>query len=415
MDNLAPKVSGDRTIWVVTIILSVISLLVVYSASGSLAFASRGGSAEYYLLKHGLITLAGLALMYVVHKIPYRRFANLSLYVLLLAIILLVFTLFSDTSINEAKRWIKIPFIGLTFQTSELAKVALIAYVARELHRRQDMLRSFKNGFVYVLWPVIVVALLILPGNFSTSALILLVSFMMFMVGRVYWKHLLALMVAGIILMTSVIVIGKNFPKVFPRAATWNERIMGFLEPKPQDVAARLADPDDFQQEQARIAIANGGLLGLGPGKSIQRNFLPSAYSDFIFAIFIEEYGLLGGIILVLLYLILLYRGIAIAVRSNTVFSSLLAFGITFSIMVNAYVNMAVAVGIGPVTGQTLPLMSMGGTSVWFTCLMLGMLQSVARGGEAPETLSPTDETSADEESNPPVALDAENLKPEAV
>jgi cell division protein FtsW len=212
--------------------------------------------------------------------------------------------------------------------------------------------------------------------------------------------------------MGSVIFVGKNFPKVFPRAATWNERIMGRLEQKPEDVAARLADPDDFQQEQARIAIANGGLLGRGPGKSIQRNFLPSAFSDFIFAIFIEEYGLIGGSILLLLYLILLYRGIAIALRSNTIFSSLLAFGITFSILVNAYVNMMVALGIGPVTGQTLPLMSMGGTSLLFTCVMLGMLQSVARGGDAPDTIeAPEEETGETEDLVP----NPENPKSEPV
>ncbi|MEJ5303881.1 MAG: FtsW/RodA/SpoVE family cell cycle protein [Bacteroidales bacterium] len=413
MKTPAINFSGDRTIWIVTVMLSIISLLVVYSASYSLAFNSKGSSAEYYLFKHAFITLAGLGLMYWVHKIPYRKFATAALYLLFFAILFLVFLMFfSSTSINEAKRWIKIPLLGLTFQPSELAKLAIITYVAREMHRRQAILYSFKEGFIHVLWPVVLVVLLILPSNFSTAALIMFVCFMMFLVGGAHWKHLTLLFLGGILLMGSVIFVGKNFPKVFPRAATWNERIMGRLEQKPEDVAARLADPDDFQQEQARIAIANGGLLGRGPGKSIQRNFLPSAFSDFIFAIFIEEYGLIGGSILLLLYLILLYRGIAIALRSNTIFSSLLAFGITFSILVNAYVNMMVALGIGPVTGQTLPLMSMGGTSLLFTCVMLGMLQSVARGGDAPDTIeAPEEETGETEDLVP----NPENPKSEPV
>ncbi len=413
MTKPAIKVSGDRGIWIVTIVLSFVSLLVVYSASFSLALSSKGRSTEFYLFKHALIIIAGLILMYWVHKIPYRKFANASVYLLIISLFLLVFVLFfSNTSINEAKRWIKIPILGLTFQPSELAKLAIITFIAREMHRRQALLHSFREGFVYVLWPVALVALLILPANLSTAAIILMISFVMFLVGGANWKHLGVLALAAIMLLASVIFVGKQFPKVFPRAATWNERIMGHLESKPDDVEARLADPDDFQQEQARIAIANGGVLGNGPGKSVQRNFLPSAYSDFIFAIFIEEYGLLGGGLLIIIYLILLYRGIAIALRSNTVFSSLLAFGIIFSIMVNTYVNMIVAVGIGPVTGQTLPLMSMGGTSLLLNFIMLGMLQSIARGGEAPETLAAAEEEESngvDEESG------AENVNTEAV
>ncbi len=413
MSNPSVKFSGDRTIWVVIVMLSIISMLVVYSASISLTFNSKGSPAEYYLLKHALITLAGLALMYWIHKIPYRKFATASKYLLFLSLAFLVFALFfSDTTINEAKRWIKIPFLGLTFQPSELAKVGVITFVAREMHRRQSLMHSFKEGFVHVLWPVALIFALILPANLSTAGIILIVSFTMFLLGGAHWKHLTLLSLAAVLLLASVIFVGSKFPKVLPRASTWKERIVGKLESKPEEVAARLADPDDFQQEQARIAIANGGLLGLGPGKSVQRNFLPSAFSDFIYAIFIEEYGLIGGGVLVLLYLILLYRGIAIALRSQTVFSSLLAFGVTFSILVNAYINMFVAVGIVPVTGQTLPLMSMGGSSVLFTCIMLGMLQSVARGGEAPETLEV-----AGENFIPPDGAQAEpeNLNPAAI
>ena len=381
MAEITKKISGDRVIWVMVILLAAFSILAVYSSTGSLAYKKQNGNTEFYLLKHGGIILVGFILMYLTYRIPYHYFSKYALYGLIGAIALLIYAIINGKTINESYRFIEIPMTHITFQPSDIAKVALYAYIARILNQKQEVLPKFKEGFWHLLWPVGLVCLLVLPGNFSTAALIFLVAFAMFIVGNAYWKHLLILLLSGLILAVSVITIGQEFPNLLPRATTWSDRIVDFVKGDELDAVERLNDPDYQQSEQAKIAIATGGLFGKAPGKSIQRNFLPSAFSDFIWAVIIEEYGLiLGGISLMMIYLIILYRGIKIALACPTIFGTLLAFGITFSIILQAFINTAVAAGLMPVTGQTLPMVSMGGTSIWFTCIMFGMLQSIARG-----------------------------------
>lgn len=402
------RITGDRVIWFMVILLAGFSLLAVYSATGSLAFMKQKGNTEFYLIKHGLIILFGLGLMYAVHLIPYHYFAKASILGMAISIPLLLYTITGDTSINEAKRWIKIPWINLTFQSSDLAKIALLTYLAWVLHKKQEIIKDFKKGFLPALWPAVVVCLLIFPSNFSTAAIIFAVAFVMYLMGRVPLKYLAQLVVAGLLFLSLAVAVGKNFPDVLPRAGVWADRIISFVTGSDKDIEARLEDPEYQQSEKAKIAIASGGLTGKMPGKSIQRNFLPSAYSDFIYAIIIEEYGfMIGGVLLVLIYLILLFRGIHISLTSKTVFGALLAFGITFSIVFQALINMAVAVGIAPVTGQTLPMLSMGGTSIWFTCISLGMLQSIARGKNSTLEIPAEEAEIPDEDLNEPVKAEA--------
>lgn len=383
------KIRGDRVIWGVIVLLSVFSLLSVYSASSSLAFSAKGGNTEFYLLKHGMILIMGLGLMYLTHRIPYRYFSKASLLGMYIAVPLLAFTLLSGTSVNEAKRWIMIPWVNLTFQSSDLAKLVLFAYIARLLHTKREVLTDLRKGFIPLLIPVGIVCILIFPANFSTAALIFLVCFVMMFIGKVPIKFLGGLAGVGILFMVLLIVIGKQAPDLIPRAATWANRIENFGDDDKEN---------DYQAEQSKIAIATGGFFGKLPGKSTQRNFLPSAYSDFIFAIIIEEYGLLGGAFLILLYLTLLFRGIRIALQADHPFGAFLATGITFSLVIQALVNMLVAVGLIPVTGQTLPLVSMGGTSVWFTAISVGMLLSISRNKETEDSYNQALEGSTDPE-----------------
>ncbi|GAB6278210.1 MAG: FtsW/RodA/SpoVE family cell cycle protein [Lentimicrobium sp.] len=385
MEEITKKISGDRVIWVMVILLAAFSILAVYSSTGSLAYKKQNGNTEFYLLKHGGILLVGFILMYLTYRIPYHYFSKYASYALIFAIVLLMYAIIyasiTGRSINNSYRFIMLPFLHVTFQPSDIAKVALIAYIARIMNQKQAVLSKFKEGFWHVLWPVGLICLLVLPGNFSTAALIFIVAFVIFIMGNAYWKHLVILLFSGLILAFSVITVGQEFPNLLPRATTWSNRVINFVKGDELQAEQRLNDPDYQQSEQAKIAIATGGLFGKAPGKSIQRNFLPSAFSDFIWAVIIEEYGLiLGGFGLMFIYLIILYRGIRIALACPTIFGTLLAFGITFSIIVQAFVNMAVACGLIPVTGQTLPMISMGGTSIWFTCIMFGMLQSIAKG-----------------------------------
>ncbi|MDO9512656.1 MAG: FtsW/RodA/SpoVE family cell cycle protein [Bacteroidales bacterium] len=382
------KIRGDRVIWGIVILLSVFSLLAVYSASSSLAFGSKGGNTEFYLIKHGMILILGLGLMYLTHKIPYRYFSKASLLGMYIAVPLLAFTLLSGSSVNEAKRWVLIPWINLTFQSSDLAKLILFAFMARLLYTKRALLNDFRKGFLVLLIPVGLVCMLIVPANFSTAILIFMVCFVMMFVGRVPLKFLGGLAVLGIIMILLLLLIGKHAPNLIPRAATWVSRIENFSDNDKEN---------DYQAEQSKIAIATGGFFGKLPGKSTQRNFLPSAYSDFIFAIIIEEYGLLGGAFLILLYMTLLFRGIRIALQADHPFGVYLATGITFGLVFQAMLNMAVAVGLGPVTGQTLPMVSMGGTSVWFTSISVGMLLSISRNTETEESYNQVVEGTATE------------------
>lgn len=374
MDSLTNiKIKGDRVIWAVVIILSVISLLVVYSSTGTLAYKFQAGNTEYYLFKHGFILLFGLALMYVTHKIKYTYFSGISLIAIFIAVPLLLLTLMKGSNLNEASRWLALPGTSLTFQTSDFAKLALIMYVSRVLSQKQDKIDSLKEAFIPVVIPVVIVCALILPANFSTAAVLFSTCFVMMFIGRISYKHLLSLLGMGLIAVLIILTVGKFAPKVFPRFGTWMKRIENFSSDE-KDAKG------NFQVEQSKIAIATGGIIGKGPGKSSQRNFLPHPYSDFIYAIIIEEYGLFAAFAIVLLYLILLFRGTRIATKSPRMFGSLLAFGCAFSLVFQAMINMAVATNLFPVTGQPLPMLSMGGTSIWFTSIGIGIILSVSAG-----------------------------------
>lgn len=375
-------IKGDRVIWAVVLLLGIFSVLVVYSSIVTLAYKYQGGNTEYYLFKHTIILFIGFLLMYFAHKVNYRYYSRMSQIGLLLAIPLLLFTLLTGASINDASRWLVIPIINQTFQTSDLAKLALIMFLARMLSKRQDNIKDFNQAFLPIMIPVLIVCGLILPANLSTAAMLFVTCLVLMFVGRINLKYIFALIAVGITLLSIFIAIGlsiqetktseQNSP-LTNRVITWKNRITNFSDGSAQA---------NYQAEQSKIAIATGGVMGKGPGRSTQRNFLPQSYSDFIFATVIEEYGIVGGTFVLLLYLILLYRGILIAKNAPRTFGSLLAIGLSFSLVFQAMINMAVAVNLFPVTGQPLPMVSMGGTSIWFTCLAVGVILSVSRNTE---------------------------------
>ena len=368
--KLTNYIKGDRVIWMVVFLLTIISVLVVYSSSNALAQKSKGGNTEYFLIKHGLICLMGFVIMYLVHKFNYKLFSRLSQVGLIISIPLLLFTLLKGVSAGEANRWLEIPGIGLTFQTSDFAKLALIVFVARMLTIKQDQLDDFKVILKSILLPVGIICALIFPANFSTAALLFFTCLLIMFVGRVPLKFIGAIVGAGLlagILFGTVIYVK---PDIMRRGATWKARIENFTSGDSQS---------NYQSEQAKIAIARGYGFGVGPGNSTQRNFLPQAASDFIYAIIIEEYGSLMGLSLLFLYLILFFRSIRILRKAEKTFGGLLAVGLSFSLVFQAMVNMAVAVNLFPVTGQPLPLVSMGGTSIWFTSISVGIILSVSR------------------------------------
>jgi len=373
MSAIAKNIKGDRVIWIVVIILSVFSLLAVYSSTGMLAYKKQGGNTEYYLVKQFVILLCGLGLMYLAHMVKYTYYSRISQIGLILSIPLLLVTLISGTNLNEANRWLTVPILNVTFQSSDVAKLFLIMYLARVLSKKQDQVKSFKGGFLPVILPVAFICALILPANFSTAAILFVTCIVLMFIGRINLRFILALVAAGVVVIVLIFGITKIFPDVLPRGSTWVSRVDHFLNKEE-------ADPDaTYQVDQAKIAVVSGGLLGKSPGKSTQRNFLPHPYSDFIFAIIIEEYGIIGGGFVMLLYLILFYRVIRIANKCEGNFGTLMAVGIGFSLLFQALINMAVAVNLFPVTGQTLPLLSMGGTSIWFTCISIGIILSVSR------------------------------------
>lgn len=371
--NLFKYIKGDKAIWTVVLLLSLLSILVVYSSIIALAYRYKGGDTGSYLIKHVFIVGSGILLVYFIHKVKYSYFSRISQLAIFLAAPLLLYTLFNGVTAGDATRWLVIPGTSLTFQTSDFAKLALITYVARMLSIKQNVIKDFKKAFLPIVAPVGIICLLILPSNFSTAAILFMTCFVLMFIGRMNAKHLLLLIGSGIAAGLIIIVMVFNFPNAIPRGATWKARIENFSKGDSES---------NFQAEQAKIAIATGGIMGKGPGNSMQRNFLPQASSDFIFAIVIEEWGLIAAVIIVFLYLILLFRGVKIANKSERTFGSLLAIGLTFSLVFQAMINMAVAVNLFPVTGQPLPLVSMGGTSIWFTSIAIGMILSVSRNNE---------------------------------
>jgi len=349
--------------------------MAVYSSTGTLAYKYQGGNTEYYLMKHMMILIFGFGIMYGVHLINYTYFLRIAKVALMITIPLLFLTLLMGTSLNEASRWLKVPVLGISFQTSDLAKLALLLYVARTLSRNQNNIKDFKSAFVPLMAPVLLVCALILPANFSTASILFCTCLVLMFIGRINLKYVFATLGIALSMFVLFILVAK-LTGYDGRISTWEKRIESFSS----------KDPDaNYQSERAKIAIATAGITGKGPGNSVQRNFLPHPYSDFIFAIIIEEFGLVGAFMLLLLYLTLLYRTLLIVKRSDKAFASLFAFGCAFSLVFQALINMAVAVNLFPVTGQPLPFISMGGTSLWFTCCAVGIIISVSRDLEKEE------------------------------
>ncbi|TXB63973.1 cell division protein FtsW [Vicingus serpentipes] len=375
MNFVDKYIKGDKVIWSVVLLLAILSVLAVYSSIVTLAYKYKGGDTMYYLFKHVVILVVGFGLMILAHKVNYKYYSRISQVALYLSIPLLLLTLVTGANINDASRWLVIPVINQTFQTSDLAKLALIMYLARLLSKRQDQIKDFKEAFIPIMIPVMLVCGLILPANFSTAAMLFTTSLIIMFIGRINLKYILSLIGIGVGTLMILLLIGKSNPDLLPRMGTWAKRIETFTGEGSKDA--------NYQAEQAKIAIATGYPFGKGPGGSTQRNFLPHPYSDFIYAIILEEYGLLGGVFVIMLYLILFFRGIKIASKSEQTFGSLLAIGLSFSLVFQAMINMAVAVNLFPVTGQPLPLVSMGGTSIWFTCLAIGIILSVSKTSDS--------------------------------
>jgi cell division protein FtsW len=371
--NFLANIKGDKVIWAIVLLLSLVSMLAVYSSISTLAYKSGSGNQEVILIKHGLTVALGLVLMYYVHKLKFTYYSRISQIAFWLSIPLLILTLIIGTNLNDASRWLVVPGLGISFQTSDLAKVALIMYVARLLSKKQDQIKDFKSAFVPIMLPIIIICGLILPANFSTAALLFGVCFILMFVGRVNLKYLGAMIGIGVAGVLLIILIGKFAPEIFPRFGTWVNRIENF---------SSGSSDGNYQANQAKIAIATGGITGKGPGNSTQRNFLPHPYSDFVYAFIIEEYGMFGAIGILFLYMLLLFRTIKIVTKSENTFGGLLALGCGLLLVLQAFINMAVSVGLFPVTGQPLPLVSKGGTSILFTGVAIGIILSVSRAFE---------------------------------
>ncbi len=363
-------IRGDRVIWTVIIILSVVSLLSVYSSTGSLAYKKVSGDTMYYLFRQFKYIVLGLAVVVFFQVIPYRAFNKLSVLFLFVAVVLLFITLIRGQEINDANRWLVIPGTNNTFQPSEFAKFALIMYLARMLAMNQNSIDNFKGTFFRMAGAIALVCILILPTNLSTALIIFIVSFILLFVGRVPFKYLAALVGVGVTGLALFLLLSSAMSRE-GRIDTWKNRIERYV----------TGEGDQFQADQAKVAIVRGGLLPNGPGTSTQRILLPHPYSDFIFAIIIEEYGsVIGGVFLVFLYLWLLFRTGLIVRKTKSTFGAFLAFGLAMGLVFQAFINMGVTVGLLPVTGQTLPLVSMGGSSMFFTSMALGMILSVSWG-----------------------------------
>lgn len=367
------NIQGDPAIWFAIGVLAFFSFMPVYSASTNLVYVARTAKSSIGILgKHAMLVSMGFVILYWVHKIPYRYFSGASVLMLPVVFFLLLFTLVKGGTIEgaNASRWITIPFVGFGFQTSTLAGLVLMTYVARYLARNKDKTITFKESLWYLWFPVGMILMLILPANFSTTAILFCMILVLTFIGGYPIKYLLSILGMGIVILTIFMLMAKAFPDLMPnRVDTWISRVENFSDKKSEEA---------YQVEKAKMAIATGGIMGRGPGKSVQKNFLPQSSSDFIYAIIVEEFGLVGGIGIALIYLFLLFRIIMVAKKAQTVFATLLVLGIGLPIIFQAMINMAVAINLFPVTGQTLPLISSGGTSIWMTCFAIGMILSVS-------------------------------------
>ncbi|MDC3170730.1 FtsW/RodA/SpoVE family cell cycle protein, partial [Bacteroidota bacterium] len=376
MNNIFVNIQGDKTLWAVLILLAGFSFLPVYSAASNLAYVSGSGNTFNYLFKHFVHLSLGFTFMYLMQKIPYHYFRGISILMIPVVIVLLLYTIFQPSvtdSLTNTNRWIKIPFVGFTFQPSTLAGVILMIYVSRYLAKIKDIDVRFSQTILPLWIPILFILLLILPANFSTTAIIFSMVILLCFVGGYPIKHLLGIVLSGILVLSIFILTIKAYPEIFPnRVDTWKSRIENFVN--------KENTTENYQIEKAKIAIATGGVRGLGPGKSVQKNFLPQSSSDFIFAIIIEEYGLIGGLFLLTAYALFLLRIIIISNKAESVFGSLLVIALGVPIVFQALINIGVSVELFPVTGQPLPLISSGGTSIWMTCIAIGIIQSVRNG-----------------------------------
>ena len=381
MNKFLLNIKGDKPLWVIFILLASFSFLPVYSAASNLAYLYGDGNTFNYLFKHFIHLSLGFLIMYMAHKVPYRYFKGISILMIPVILVLLAYTIFQPSitdSMTNSSRWIRIPILGFGFQPSTLASIIILIYVARYLSKIKDKIITFSQTIVPLWIPVFLTIMLILPANFSTTAILFSMVMLLCFLGGYPIKYLIGILASAVILFSIFILSVKAYPDLFPnRVDTWKNRIENFIDSKETKA--------NYQIEKAKIAIATGGIKGLGPGKSVQKNFLPQSSSDFIFAIIIEEFGLIGGLTLMSLYLWFLFRIIIISNKSASVFGSLLAIALGIPIVFQALVNMAVAVQLFPVTGQPLPLISSGGTSIWMTCLAIGIIQSVRIGSEVAE------------------------------
>ena len=375
--NWLKHIKGDKYIWAIAILLSLVSIVLVYSASSHLAFAYKQGNTLSFLFKHLMHLGIGFFIMWLLSKVPYKYFYNTSILIFGIAVLLVLWAISGGESIGgaNASRWIRVA--GFSFQPSELAKVALFVLLARNLVHFKAKLQSLKSSFIPILGPVLLVCGLILPSNFSTSAMIFMISFLIMFVGRYSLKWLGIMMLIGVGSIGLFYTVVTNHPNISNRVATWNSRIECYFDD----------DCKSYQVNQAKMAIARGGIWGKGPGKSVQKYFLPQSSSDFVYAVIVEEYGRIGGLFVIVLYLCLLFRVLRIASKSDDDFAILLVIGLGLSIISQAFINMAVAVNLLPVTGQTLPLISAGGSSVWMTCAALGLILSISNGLPKPQNV----------------------------
>lgn len=393
MRNKNNIILGDRVLWVALALLSIFSFLPVFSASSNLTYVVGQGTPWSHLLKHFIVLVFGFGLMYALHKTPYQYFKGISILALPLVVLLLIYTASQGNLIAgaNANRWIRIPIVGLSFQTSTLASIVLLSYVAHLMSKENPKLYRLKTSIVPLWLPVFLIVLLILPANLSTAVLLFFTILILVFLGGYPIKYLLGILTMGFFMVLLFILVAKAYPDWVPnRIDTWVSRIENFSS--SEDIGG------NYQIERAKTAVAMGGLLGLGAGKSVMKNFLPQSSSDFIYAIIVEEFGLVGGTALILLYLIVLFRIVVIAHKSDTVYGKLLVLGLGLPIIIQAFVNMAVALQVFPVTGQTLPLISSGGTAAWMTCIAFGMILSVSAGQKIDEN---TSKESEDKNENP--------------
>ena len=416
---------GDKVIWALVLLLVLVSLLAVYSATGSLAYKIYKGNTEVYLFKQIAFIAIGFCVIYFAHRVNYTIYSKVAKILFILSIPLLLYTLFFGVTMNEGSRWIRVPVINMTMQTSDLAKLALFMFLARLLSRKQNKIKDFKKGFLPVILPVALTCLLIAPANLSTALLLGASCMLLLFIGRVSAKHLMlvvgvALIPVIFLVMAAVVkhksasdteeVVAVNKEKssrLTARVETWIGRVENFI----YGSATEAMDDDNYQVNQAKIAIARGGYFGNGPGNGEARNFLPQAYNDYIYATLIEEYGLVGGAFILFIYLVFLYRSIRLFKKCPFAFGAFLALGLSFTLVIQAMANMAVNVNLFPVTGVTLPLISMGGSSFLFTCLSIGIILSVARNVEQLEGREEEKEKQKEEEEEEEVEEEKEEVE----